>query len=71
MQECNIKVNQLSSKLKQQDDDISHLREELERLLTELSITRTTLKEIVDKLVLYIVCNLILHCADINHEAIH
>ena len=50
VQECNIKINQLSSKLKQQD--ISYLREELKRLLTERSIIRTTLKEIVDKLVL-------------------
>jgi len=54
VQECNVKICQLSLKLKQQDDDILHLREELKRLLTELSMTRITLKEIADKLPLLI-----------------
>ena len=49
MQECNTKIYQLSLKL-QQDDDILYLREELKRLLTELSMTRVTLKEVVNKL---------------------
>ena len=50
VQECNTKIYQLSLKLQQQDDDILYLREELKRLLTELSMTRVTLKEVVDKL---------------------
>ena len=50
VRECNTKIHQLSLKLKQQDDDILYLREELKRLLTELSMTRVTLKEVVDKL---------------------
>ena len=50
VQECNTKIYQLSLKLQQQDDDILYLREELKRLLTELSMTRDTLKEVVDKL---------------------
>ena len=49
VQECNTKIYQLSLKL-QQHDDILYLREELKRLLTELSMTRDTLKEVVDKL---------------------
>ena len=50
MQDCNIKICQLSLKLEQQDNDILHLREEVKKLLTELSKTRITLKDIVDKL---------------------
>ena len=37
VRECNTKIHQLSLKLKQQNDDILYLREELKRLLTELS----------------------------------
>ena len=48
--ECNTKFCQLSLKLEKQDDDILYLREELKRLLAELSMTRIALKEIVDKL---------------------
>lgn len=50
VQDCNIKICQLSLKLKQQDNDILHLREEVRKLLTELSKTRITLKDIVEKL---------------------
>ncbi len=48
--EVQLKICQLSLQLKQQDDDILHLQEELKRLLTEMSLTRITLKEIMDQL---------------------
>ena len=50
VQECNIKIGQLSLKLSKQDDDITHLREELRMLLTELSTTKVALKDILHKL---------------------
>ena len=50
VQDCNAKICQLSLKLKQQDNDILYLREEVKKLLTELSKTRIALKNIVDKL---------------------
>ena len=50
VQDCNTKICQLSLKLEKQDSDISHLREEVKRLLTELCKTTITLKDIVDKL---------------------
>ncbi len=48
--ECNSKISQLSMKLERQDDDISYLKEELKKLLTELTMTRIILKDVVDKL---------------------
>ena len=47
VQDCNTKICQLSLKLKQQDNDILHLREEVKKLLTELSKTRITLKSLL------------------------
>ena len=47
VQECSVKINQLT-KLKQQADDILHLREALKRLLTELSRTRSTLRLLIN-----------------------
>jgi len=48
--DCNNKIVQLSLKLAKQDDDLTHLREELKLLLIELATTRCTLTEIVKKL---------------------
>ena len=50
VRECNTKIGQLSLKLEKQDDDITHLREELKVLLIELATTRITLKDILGKL---------------------
>ena len=50
VRECNTKIVQLSLKLGKQDNDISHLREELKMLLIELASTRVTLKDILGKL---------------------
>ena len=54
---CPTQICQLSLELKKQDGDITSLREELEKLLTELCDTRTelfhtrtTMKDIVEKL---------------------
>ena len=47
MKDC---ICQLSLKLKQQDNDMLHLREEVKKLLAELSEIRITLKDTVDKL---------------------
>ena len=44
VQDCYAKINDISSKLKQQDNDIFFLKE------TELAETRVTLKDVVDKL---------------------
>ena len=43
VQDCYTKISDLSSKLKQQDNDIFILKEELNKLLTELAETRVTL----------------------------
>ena len=50
VQDCYTRICDLSSKLKQQDNDIFILKEELNKLLTELAETRVTLKDIVDKI---------------------
>ena len=49
VQDCYTKISDISSKLKQQDNDISILKEELKKLLIELAETRVTLQDIVDK----------------------
>ena len=48
VQDYYIKICDISSKLTQQDNDISILKEELRKLLIELAETRITLKDIVD-----------------------
>ena len=50
VQDCNTKIFQLNHRLLKQDSDILHLREEVKNLLTELYKTRSTLKDIMDKL---------------------
>ena len=50
VQDCYIKICDISSKLTQQDNDISILEEELRKLLIKLAETRITIKDIVDKL---------------------
>ena len=50
VQDCYTRICNIYSKLKQQDNDIFILKEELKKLLTELAETRVTLTEIVDKL---------------------
>ncbi len=50
VQDCYLKICDISSKLKQQDNDIFFLKEELKKLLTELAETKVTLKDIADKL---------------------
>ena len=48
--DCYTRIFDIYSKLKQQDNEMFILKEELKKLLTELAETRDTLKEIVDKL---------------------
>ena len=48
VRECNTKIGQLSLKLRKQDDNISHLREELTMLLIELASTRVTLRTFLE-----------------------
>ena len=50
VRDCNVKIGQLSLKLNQQDNDILDLRAEIKKLLLELSMTKITLKDIIDKL---------------------
>lgn len=50
VQNCHARICHLSSKLQQQDVAIEMLKEELTKLLTELAETRTTLKDIANKL---------------------
>ena len=49
VQNCHARICHLSSKLQQQDVAIIMLKEELTKLLTELAETRTTLKDIANK----------------------
>ena len=50
VQDCYTKICDISLKLEQQDNDISILKEEFNKLLIELAETRVTLKDVVDKL---------------------
>jgi chromosome segregation ATPase len=51
---CHTLISDLSSRLQQQDDNIILLREEINILLREISETRTTLKDVIDKFKLYV-----------------
>ena len=52
MQKCSVKMSAIASQINQQDEEIALLREEVQKLLTELAETRVCLKNnfIVEKL---------------------
>ena len=47
MQKCTVKMSAIASQINQQDEEIALLREEVQKLQTELAETRVCLKIIV------------------------
>ena len=50
VQKCSVKMSAIATQINQQDEEIALLREEVQKLLTELAETRACLKNIVEKL---------------------
>ena len=44
VQKCSVKMSAITSQINQQDEEIALLREEVQKLLTELAETRVCLK---------------------------